>query len=89
MDVMIKSPVSPDTTMEAARIRFAILRRIGFAGRVALAIDASDGLRSVVESGVRRRHPEYDRETARLAAFRLSVGTRLFRLCFPGVAARA
>lgn len=61
----------PDTTLEAARIRFSILRQIGLEGRAKMAIELSDGLRTVIEAGVRQRHPEYDDNMVRLAANRL------------------
>ncbi|MDI6739569.1 MAG: hypothetical protein QME74_04310 [Candidatus Edwardsbacteria bacterium] len=77
-----------DTSVQTARVRYAILRRAGFAGRFHMSLDASDGLRATVEAGVRRRHPEYDGETTRLAVLRLTVGERLFRRCFPKATAR-
>ena len=60
MDINI---LPKDTTLEAARIRFSILRKMGLEGRAKMAIELSDGLRAIIESGVRRRHPEYDEET--------------------------
>lgn len=43
--------VPKDTTLEAARMQFSILRKIGMAGRARMAIELSDGLRSIIEPG--------------------------------------
>jgi len=72
-----------DTTSEAARIQFSILRRRGVAGRGEMAIELSDGLRATIESGVRRRHPDYSDSMVRLAALRLAIGQQLFDQAFP------
>jgi hypothetical protein len=77
--------VLQDTTLEAARIRFSILRRIGFSGRANMVIELSDGLRSIIESGVRQRHPDYDDNKVHLAAFRLAIGEQLFRQSYPDI----
>jgi len=77
--------LSPDTTHEAAQIQFSILRRIGIEGRARMAIELSDGLREIVESGVRQRHPDYDNRMVQLAALRLAIGEQLFRQAYPKV----
>ena len=77
--------VPNDTTLEAARVQFSALRRIGAEGRSQMAIELSDGLRATVESGVRQRHPEYAEPMVRLAALRLAIGDPLFSQAFPGV----
>jgi len=75
----------PDTTEEAARVQFTILRRLGMEGRGAMALELSDNLRAVTEAGVRRRHPDYTEEMVRLAALRLAIGEPLFRQAYPGI----
>lgn len=77
--------IPQDTTIEAARIRFSILRKIGPAGWAKMVIELSDGLRTTTESGVRQRHPEYDDKMVRLAVLRLTVGELLFRQCRPHI----
>jgi len=77
--------VPRDTTLEAIRIRFSILRKIGFAGRANVAIELSDGLRATIQSGVRQRHPEYNDNMVRLAALRLAIGEQLFRQAYPDI----
>ena len=74
--------VSGDTTLEAARIHFSILRKIGAVERANMAIELSDGLRATIESGVRQRHPEYNNNTVRLAALRLAIGDQLFHQAY-------
>lgn len=71
--------ISPDTTIEAARKEFEILRGLGPEVRVKMALEMSDNLRSIVEAGVRLRHPDYDEEAVRREVLRLMVGERLFR----------
>ncbi len=70
--------VPRDTTLEAIRIQFSILRKIGFAGRANVAIELSDGLRATIQSGVQQRHPEYNDNMIRLAALQLAIGEQLF-----------
>lgn len=71
--------VSRDTTLEAARIQFSVLRKIGDVECGNMSIELSDGLRATIESGIRQRHPEYDDNMVRLAALRLAIGEQLFR----------
>ena len=77
--------VPKDTTIEAARMRFSILRQMGMEGRARMTIELSDGLRSIIESGVRQRHPDYDENMVRLAAIRIMIGDELFRQAYPDV----
>lgn len=76
---------SRDTSMEALRVHVDVLRRLGVDGRTRLTFALCESLRRTVEAGVRHRHPEYDDRTVRLAATRLAIGDRLFRVAFPGV----
>jgi len=80
--------VSRDTTIEAARIRFSILRKIGITGRANMAIELSDGLRAIIESGVRQRHPDYDDKMVRLAALRIAIGEELFHQSYSDIEVR-
>ena len=50
--------VPKDTTIEAARMQFSILRKIGMEGRARMTMELSNGLRSIIESGVRQRHAD-------------------------------
>ena len=77
--------VPKDTTLEAARVRFSILRKIGMEGRARMTMELSDGLRSIIESGVRQRQPDYDEDMVRLATIRITIGEKLFRQAYPDV----
>ena len=77
--------VPKDTTIEAARIQFSIFRKMGMEGRARMTIELSDGLRSIIESGVRQRHPDYDENMVRLAAIRIAIGEELFRQAYPDI----
>ncbi len=71
--------IPADTTIEAVRKQFEILRRLGPEARLKMAFEMSDNLRSIVESGVRGRHPDWDEEKVRRRVLHLIIGERLFR----------
>lgn len=75
--------VPKDTSLEAARVHFAALRRLGGPRRLEMGVELSNTMRSVVESGVRDRHPNHTNEEVRLAVLRVMVGEELFRQCCP------
>ena len=79
------SPIPRDTSLEAARNQFAILRGLGMEDRAGMAFRLSDELRAITKSGVRLRHPDYDDEMVRLAVIRLTIGEQLFRQFYPGM----
>ena len=74
--------IPADTTLEAARKQFEILRRLGPEARLKIAFEMSDNLRRIVESGVRKRHPDWDEETLRHRILYLMIGKRLYREVF-------
>ncbi len=71
-----------DTTAEALAVQFQVLRRIGPAGRLAMLFELSDNLRSLVEAGVRHRHPDWDDRTVEREVIRLMIGDDLFRRAY-------
>jgi len=73
-----------DTTLEAARVQFAALRRMTPAQRLEMGCKLNDEVRALVKAGVRHRHPEYDEEQVRIATVRLLIGEEWFKVCFPG-----
>ena len=73
-----------DTTIEAARVQSTIWRRMDMGTRLRLALEMIENARSLSESGVRWRHPEYSQRQVRLAAIRLRLGDDLFRKAYPG-----
>ena len=75
--------IPADTTVDAARKQFEILRRLGPEVRVKMAFELSDNLRSLVEAGVRQRHSDFDEQRVQQEVLRLMVGETLFRQIYP------
>ena len=48
-----------DTTPQAAAIQEEAYRRMGPMGRLKVALELSDFVRSLAMAGIRQRHPEY------------------------------
>jgi len=71
--------VPADTTVEAVRKLFEILRKLGPEVRLEMAFEMSDNLRKIVEDGVRNRHPDFDEKKVRLEVLRLMIGDKLYR----------
>ncbi len=71
--------IPSDTTIEAARKQFEILRRLGPEARLKIAFELSDNLRSLVEAGVRQRHPDFDEQRVQQEVLRLMIGDELFQ----------
>lgn len=67
-------PILRDTTPDAAGEYYRALRKMRPVEKVWRSLELSDELFSVLESGVRHRHPEYDPPRAREAAVRLRLG---------------
>jgi hypothetical protein len=71
-----------DTTPETMAKEIEILRRIGPATRLGMAFELSDNLRSLVEAGVRHRHPQWGDRMIEREVIRLMVGDDLFRKAY-------
>ncbi|MHC4284548.1 MAG: hypothetical protein ACYSWZ_16480 [Planctomycetota bacterium] len=78
-------PIPADTTIDAARKQFEILRRLGPQVRLKMAFEMSDNLRSIVESGVRGRNPDYDEQKIKQEVLRLMIGQALFKQIYPDI----
>lgn len=61
---------------------------MGAEKRLMLAMSLSDDMRSIVESGIRFRHPDYDESRIRLALLRSFIGEESFRLIHPDLEVR-
>jgi hypothetical protein len=68
-----------DTTIEAARKQYEILRRLSPEVRLKMAFQASDNLRNIVKAGVKMRHPDYSRQQVNREVIRLMLGDFLFK----------
>jgi len=77
--------IPADTTIEAARKQFEILRRLDAQTRLKMAFELSDNLRSIVEAGVRHRHPDFDEQKVQLQVIRLMIGETSFKQVYPDV----
>jgi hypothetical protein len=73
-----------DTTVEAMRKEFTILRRLGPQVRARMAFEMSDNLRRIVEAGVRNRNPDFDQKKIGLEVIRLMIGDELYRQMLKG-----
>lgn len=71
-----------DTTAEARAVQDRALRSIGMAGRMAMTFELSDNMRTMVEAGVRHRHPQWDQQAVEREVLRLMIGDDLFREVF-------
>jgi hypothetical protein len=77
--------IPADTTLEAERKQFEILRRLGPEVRLKMAFEMSDNLHRIVESGVRERHPNYDEKKIKQGVLRLMIGEALFKQIYPNI----
>jgi len=77
--------IPADTTLEAVRKQFEILRRLGPEARLKMAFELSDNLRSIVEAGVRERNPNYDEQKIKREVLRLMIGDALFKQIYPDI----
>lgn len=73
-----------DTSPEAAAVQLEVYRRMSPAARLRVGLELTAMSRHLLADGVRRRHPEYSTEQARLAFLRLWLGPDLFRTAYPG-----
>jgi hypothetical protein len=76
--------ISADTTFEAARKEFEILRRLGPQVRAKMAFEMSDNLRHIVEAGIRNRHPNFDQKMIKQEVLKLMIGDKLYRQMLKG-----
>ncbi len=68
-----------DTTIEAVRKQYEILRSLSPEVRLQMAFQASDSLRNIVKAGVKLRHPDYDQQQVNREVVRLMIGDSLFK----------
>ena len=66
-----------DTSPEAWRAYLEILRHMSGPERVAKAFEMTDAARSIAESGVRHRHPDWSDDQVRDAMIEVLLGAEL------------
>ena len=74
--------IPADTTIDALKKQFQVLRRMDTAGRAEMTFELSDNLREIVKAGIRYRHPDYDERSVTLAVLRLTIEPQLFQEAF-------
>ena len=62
-----------DTARDAAVKQFDILRKMDIEARAAMTFELSDNLRSILASGIRQRHPDYNDDQIKMAVMRLTI----------------
>src|SRR5262245_35611371 len=67
---LMNAPFASDTSLEAARVYFAVLRRLGVAGRARQAVELNATVRGLLAAGIRHRHPEYTEGQVQQAVIR-------------------
>lgn len=72
-----------DTTAEAERVQIEVFQRMSPAKRLQAASALYRMARSLMETGVRMRHPDYSDEQVRLAVIRLTLPEKLFLAAYP------
>lgn len=80
--------IPSDTTVEAARKQFEILRRLDMNARANMTFQLSDNLRKTVEAGVRQRHPDWQEQEVERKVLHLMIGDQIFRRIFRDSGAR-
>lgn len=71
-----------DTSLEAARRRFAILKKNKPSVRAEMALELNEFVRETMIAGIKRRHPDYSPEMVDREAIRLTLGNELFEKYF-------
>lgn len=73
-----------DTTREAAARQLETLCKMDLAGRAKMTFQLSDNLRSIVQSDIRQRHPEYTADEVNQAWLSLILDKSLVEQAYGG-----
>jgi len=71
--------IPADTTLEAARKQFEILRRLTPQKRALISFEISDNIRQNVIAGIKKLHPDFTDTEIKKELLRRTVGEELFR----------
>ena len=71
-----------DTTLEAARVQFAVLRRLGIEHSLRMTLHLNDTVIEIAKAGVRHRHPDFTPRQVHLAVVRTRLSRDLFQKAF-------
>ena len=72
-----------DTKLDSAVRMFDVLQKMDINARAEMTFQLSDNLRSIVESGIHQRHPDYTQDEIKQAALSLAIDRALFDQAFP------
>lgn len=75
---MMMNEIPADTSLEMAKKEYDVLRSLGPEVRAKIAFEMSDGLRRIVEAGVRHRHPDLREREIEMEVLRLMIGDKLY-----------
>jgi hypothetical protein len=78
----ITTMIPKDTSKDAYLKQIEVLRKIGPQRRAEMVIELSDNLRSIVEAGIRSRHPEYTDQQVVQAVLSLVVDKETIKKAF-------
>jgi hypothetical protein len=73
-----------DTTVDSFARHIEALRKMDISDRAQMMFELSDNLRSIVEAGIRQRHPDYSPDQVQRAALGLTIDKALFNEAFGG-----
>jgi hypothetical protein len=73
-----------DTNPDAEKVQIEIFRRMEPQKRLQAAALLSETCRTLLAEGIRKRHPNYDKEQIRLAVIRCLLPEDLFLRAYPG-----
>jgi hypothetical protein len=76
---MKMNAIPADTTVEAARKQFEILRRLTGQKRALISFEISDNIRQNVIAGIKKLHPDFTDTEIKKELIRRMVGDELFR----------
>lgn len=76
--------LSPDTEKDTAIRQFEILQNMDINARATITFQLGDNLKSITESGIHDRHPNYSQEQIKQASLSLVVKKELLEQAFYG-----
>jgi len=71
--------IPADTTIEAARMQFEILRKMSPQKRALISFELSDNVRENAIAGIKKLHPDFTEAQIKMELLRRTVGDVLFR----------
>ena len=71
--------IPADTTIEAARKQYEILRKMSPEERALISFELSDNVRQNAIAGIKKLHPDFTEAQIKMEVLRRMVGDALFR----------